>query len=158
MKEHTAGDWEVTKEPTETDKGTRAKKCTGCGKELETESFSLSAAELEARYKSKCKSISYTELARSPGEYEGEYVKFSGRVLQVCSEAKSALYYSTYRVGISGSYSNVMYIYVDNYGSGERILEDDWITFYGKFDGLYTYTTVMGASVTIPSVKVAYVD
>ena len=158
VKEHTPGDWEITEEPTEHDPGKRQVLCKQCGVTLESESFTLSAEELEKRYKEKCKSISYDNLSRYPDDYEGEYVTFRGKVVQVCSEAKSAMYYSTYRVATSGSYNNVVYIYVDNYGSGSRILEDDWITFYGKYDGLYTYTTVMGASVTIPSVKVEYID
>lgn len=158
MKEHTPSDWVVTVQPTIDEDGTRIKTCKVCEKELESESFTLTPEEIEANYKRECQSIPYDSLARSPGDYEGELVKYGGRVVQVCSEASSPLYYSTYRVAINGSYSNVMYIYVDNYGSGSRILEDDWITFYGEFDGLYSYTTVMGAQMTIPSVKVQYVD
>lgn len=158
LKEHTVGDWVITEMPTEYAEGTRVKRCTICGAEVEEESFSMSEEELERLYKNQCKSISYDSLSRTPDQYEGEYVKFTGKVVQVCSEASSALYYSTYRVATSGSYDNVVYIYVDNYGSGTRILEDDWITFYGEYDGLYSYTTVMGASVTIPSIKVKYID
>lgn len=109
-------------------------------------------------YKDGCQSISYDNLSRTPDVYEGTDVKFTGRVLQVCSEATSAEYYSTYRVATSGRYDNVVMIYVDNYGSGTRILEDDWITFYGSYGGLYTYTTVLGASVTIPKIYVEYLD
>ncbi len=36
------------------------------------------------------------------------------------------------------------------------ILEDDKITFYGTYGGLYTYTTVLGDSLTIPSIYVEY--
>lgn len=38
------------------------------------------------------------------------------------------------------------------------ILEDDKITFYGTYGGLYTYTTVLGDSLTIPSVYVEYLE
>ena len=158
LKEHTPSDWEITLEATATSEGTRVKKCTACGAELEQEKFEMTAEEIEKLYKKKCKTISYDTLSRKPGEYEGEYVKFSGKIVQVCSEATSALYYSTYRVATSGSYDNVVYIFVDNYGSNERILEDDWITFYGKFDGLFTYETVLGANVTIPKIIVEYID
>lgn len=157
-KEHTPGDWVVKVQPTIDKDGTRTKSCKVCEAELETEKFTLTPEEIEANYKRECQSIPYDSLARSPGEYEGTLVKYSGRVVQVCSEASSALYYSTYRVAVNGGYNNVMYIYVDNYGSGSRILEDDWITFYGEFDGLFTYETVMGAQVTIPSIKVQYVN
>ena len=158
MKEHTAGEWEVTVQPTPDEDGTRVKNCTVCGKELEKEDFTLSAEELEKLYKKNCKSISYNDLARTPGDYEGQYVKFSGKIVQVCYEAESIFYYSTYRLATRGSYGNVVYIKVDNYGSGSRILEDDWITIYGKFDGLYTYETVMGSSITIPCIVVEYFE
>lgn len=158
LKDHLAGDWVVSVAATENEQGTRQKSCVDCGEVLETEKFSLTPEEVENLYKSNCKNISYDKLSRTPDQYRGEKVKFRGRVLQVCSEASSALYYSTYRVATSGSYDNVMYIYVDNYDSGTRILEDDWITFYGEYDGLYSYTTVMGAEKTIPSVKAKYVD
>lgn len=157
LKDHTPGNWTVTEQPTPDKDGTHVKYCTVCDTELESETFSLTPEEIEKLYKSNCKTISYDKLSRSPGDYEEALVKFSGRVVQVCSEAKSAFYYSTYRVAVNGSYNSVVYIYVDNYGSNTRILEDDWITFYGEFDGLYTYETVMGASVTIPSVKVEYI-
>lgn len=156
--DHIPGDWIVTSEPTENEEGIRTRNCAVCGTEMETETFSLSAEELEAFYKNKCKSISYTDLSRYPDDYEGEYVTFYGKVVQICSEASSSLYYSTYRVAVSGDYDAVIYIFIDNYGSGKRILEDDWITIYGRYDGLYSYTTVMGAKKTIPSIKVEYVD
>lgn len=155
---HTPGEWVVVEMPTETAEGTRVRNCTVCGAEVEKEYFSLSAEELELLYKDSCQSITYDSLARRPGDYAGERVVFKGKVVQVCSEAPSALYYSTYRVATSGGYDDVVYIYVDNYGSGERILEDDWITFYGEYDGLFSYTTVLGATLTIPSVKVQYID
>jgi len=158
LKDHVQGDWETTVEPTTKTKGERVIRCTKCSTVLQKEEYTLSASELKALYQKKCKSISYKELERKPGEYEGEYVKFSGYVVQVCSEASSPLYYSTYRVATYGKYKNVVYIYVNNYGSGTRILEDDYITFYGVYDGLYTYTTVRGDQLSIPSIKVEYVD
>lgn len=156
--EHTPGDWVVTEMPTETKKGTHVMYCKVCNTQVKSEKFSLTDEELKELYKKNCKSISYDALSRTPDEYEGEYVRFSGVVLQVCSEASSSRYYSTYRVATSGSYNNVVLLYVDNYGSKNRILEDDKITFYGTSEGLYTYETVLGASVTIPSVVAKYVE
>lgn len=157
LAEHTPGQWTVSKIATPNDTGIKVKKCTKCETVTETTKYALTENEIKQYYNKEYKSISYENLSRYPDDYKGEKVKFTGRVVQVCSEAKSALYYSTYRVATSGRYDNVVYIYVDNYGSGRRILEGDQITFYGTYDGLYTYTTVMGASVTIPSVKVDYV-
>lgn len=158
MLEHTPGDWVVTVAPTASSEGTRVKKCTVCGKELESEQFTMSAEELKAQYINECQSIAYKSLERTPGDYEGQKIKFSGYVVQVCSEASSSLYYSSYRVATSGKYDNVIYVKVDNYGSGSRILEDDYLTFYGTFDGLYSYTAVRGNEITIPSMTAEYVS
>ena len=155
---HSSSDWVITVEPTEQSEGTREKTCKVCGMKLESENFSLSAEEIEARYKKNCQKVNYKNLERTPDKYKGQAIKFSGYVVQVCSEASSPLYYSTYRVATSGRYNNVVYIFVDNYGSEERILEDDYVTFYGEFDGLYSYTTVRGNELTIPSVNVEYID
>lgn len=154
---HTPGKFTVEVEATPETEGTKVQKCTKCEKVLNTEKYSLSTSEIKQYYNKEYETISYDELARHPKDYEGRKVKFTGIVVQVCSEAQSALYYSTYRVATSGSYNNVVYILVDNYGSGSRILEDDKITFYGTFEGLYTYTTVRGDSITIPKVKVDHV-
>lgn len=158
LKDHTASDWVVIEQPTKDSEGIHIKECKVCGAELERETFELSAEELKQLYISNCKYISYSDLSRTPDDYKDSYVKFSGRVLQVCSEASSPIYYSTYRVATSGNYDGVVYLCVDNYGSGSRILEDDYITFYGTFDGLYSYQTVLGASLTIPKIIAEYVD
>ena len=157
-KEHTPGDWTITEYPTEYSKGTRVRNCTVCGEEIEKEKFEMSPEELEQTYKSQCETISYKELERTPDNYEGRNVKFSGYVVQVCSESSSPWTYSAYRVATSGKYDNVVMVLVDNYGSNSRILEDDYITFYGEFDGLYSYTAVRGNSITIPKVIAKYVN
>lgn len=156
LKEHMPSDW-IVDTPADIDSsGVKIIKCTICGEELDRDVYYLTEEESKQLYISRCQSISYKDLARSPQAYEGTSVKMSGVVVQIVSEASSKLYYSTYRVATLNGYDNIVYIFVDNYGSGSRILEDDWITFYGDFDGLYTYTTIFGASITIPSVKVKY--
>ncbi|MBQ6404098.1 MAG: hypothetical protein IJI27_09360 [Oscillospiraceae bacterium] len=156
--EHTPGDWTVLTNPTPTSDGVKVISCKVCGEELQRESFSLSPEEIKALYIKECRQIAYKDLERKPGEYEGQKIRISGRVVQVCSEASSALYYSTYRVATAGTYANVIYVKIDNYGSGTRILEGDFLKLYGTFDGLYTYKAVRGNSITIPSMTAEYVD
>ena len=38
----------------------------------------------------------------------------------------------------------------------DRILEDDIITIWGTCDGLYSYTSVLGSSVSLPKIDVKY--
>lgn len=155
---HTPGDWEILSKPTTSEEGVKVRKCKVCGEEVERETFTLTPAELKAQYIKECKQIPYKNLERTPSDYEGQKIRFSGRVIQVCSEASSSLYYSTYRVATAGSYANVVYVKVDNYGTGSRILEGDFVKLYGTFDGLYTYTAVRGNNITIPCMIAEYVD
>lgn len=39
-----------------------------------------------------------------------------------------------------------------------RILENDIVTFYGICEGTYTYESVLGSNITIPSVSALYMD
>ena len=58
-----------------------------------------------------------------------------------------------YRISSRGNYNDVVYVAIDNSDILTPIIEDDKVTVYGKYDGLETYTTIMGGSVTIPRVK-----
>lgn len=107
----------------------------------------------ESKYKEMCKSISYDALLRNPGKNKGKYIKVTGTVFQVVSEASSPLYYSAYFIRSDG---NLYMIKLDNYGSESRILEDDTITVWGTVDEIYTYETVRGNSNTIPQIMAKY--
>ncbi len=153
MEEHRPSDWIVTEAATIESDGKRIRKCLVCGKELETESFEMDPAEYEKEYKKQCKTISYTELQRNPGTYQGEYIKVSGSIYQIISEAESSWYYSIYFIK---SGSGIYLIKVDNYGTGRRILEGDRITVWGEVGDLYTYQTVRGSNNTVPTILVEF--
>lgn len=88
----------------------------------------------------------YAEYARNPDYHIGEMIRFNGTVVQVIE----GIEYNHYRVAVNGNSNNIFYVtYTPSEGS-ERILEDDLVTVFGVFDGLYTYETVMGSEVTIP--------
>ena len=98
--------------------------------------------------------ITYSQLARTPDEYEGEKVKFSGKVIQI----SEGLFSDVIRLAVNGSYDNILYLTVPIGTTEERILEDDYITIYGVSEGITTYTTVLGASISIPEVSVDKID
>ena len=62
------------------------------------------------------------------------------------------------RIATKGNYENVIlvgYIYKDNQS---RFLEKDKVIVYGECNGLYTYTSTMGAHITVPSCNAEYID
>ena len=77
----------------------------------------------------------------------GELGKFEGKIVQVMSGSG----FTQYRVAINGDYDTVMLIEVLDGISSEVLLEDDYVYFKGMSMGQYTYTTVLGSEMTIPS-------
>ena len=98
--------------------------------------------------------ITYNQLARNPEDYKYEYCKFKGKVLQVMEGTTV----NHLRVAVDNNYDNVIYVEYDPSKLNSRILEDDKITIYGKSMGIYSYTTVMGAKVSIPSMIADRID
>lgn len=113
-------------------------------------------AEQEAKEKQGYETgITYDQLARTPDDYKGEKCKFKGKVIQVMEEDSIVVM----RLAVNGNYDNILYVMTTSKTlNGERILEDDYITVYGTSAGIYTYTTVLGASVSIPSMLVTKID
>ena len=157
---HTEGDWEVTKEATEDSKGERSIKCKVCGTVFKTETFELTAEEIEANYKADCVNYPYDKIARSPEEYTGKRARYYGKVLQVMQEKTARYIYYTLRIGTGGGYyyDKIIYCTYTAPASDPRILEDDMITIYGELMGEYTYQTVMGNEITLPYMKIKYVN
>ena len=106
-------------------------------------------AEQEAKEKQGYETgITYNQLARTPDDYKGEKCKFRGKVVQVMEEESIVVM----RLAVNGNYDNILYVMTTSKAlNGERVLENDYITVYGTSAGIYTYTTVMGASISIPS-------
>lgn len=95
--------------------------------------------------------ITYNQLNRNPDDYVGEYVKFSGKVIQV----SEGLFSNVWRLNVNGNYNQTLYLTVpSSLTTNNRVVEDDWVTIYGVSEGIETYTTIFGASVSIPSVSV----
>lgn len=98
--------------------------------------------------------ITYEQLARTPDEFEGKKVKFSGKVLQVIYQDEIAMV----RLAVNSDYNQVLYCVFASDLTSSRILDDDMITVYGNSNGLYSYTSVMNQSIEIPSVLVLKID
>lgn len=89
----------------------------------------------------------YSDILRYPSLYNGKQISIYGRVLQVQKSWGGYIL----RVATSGGWNKVFYVT----GSTDlSIIEYDYITIYGKCTGTKTYTTVLGGSVTIPSMEI----
>ena len=125
------------------------------------------AATNTANYKSY-KKIDWKGVSRNPDKFEGQTVQFTGYVLQVMEnqftsyedDSGTHMSFNNYalRVTTKGKYDDVVYVMLpyDAVEGGGRLLEGDKVTIYGTYDGLETYETIFGASVTLPRISGEY--
>ena len=98
--------------------------------------------------------ITFEEISRSPDDYEGEKVKFTGYVLQI-NEGRNE---NEIRMATSGMFDDIIYGTYDPSILEVRVLKDDNITIYGTVSGLKTYTAVLGNSVTLPNISIDRIE
>ncbi len=112
----------------------------------------------EKEFKQSCKTYSYKTLEREPDKYKEEHVKFTGEVIQ----AIDSDFMCQYRINVTkseyGNYTDTIYVTYFPKDDDKKILEDDIVTFYGYFDGMYTYQSAIGATVTVPKVSAEYIQ
>lgn len=117
--------------------------------------------EIIQKYKDKCQTYNYKDIYRYAEDYKGKYVKYTGEVIQVMEDTYGAIKMYTLRVDVTETdygYEDTIYVRYFPMENAPRILENDIITIYGELDGLETYTSIMGSSVTIPAVISNYVE
>lgn len=96
------------------------------------------------------KELTYDDLARSPDEHMYQKVTFEGKIIQVMQDDG----YSQFRIATNDNYDKVMLLEIDNSQLDTRILDDDYIRFYGLYMGEITYQSTLGGNITIPGVVV----
>lgn len=112
--------------------------------------IATAAAKEKEEYSADCITVDYTDVARNPGNYKGTKIKIAGKVMQVSEGFFDTV---TMRIDCGG---NIWYVTYTRPEGESRILEGDYITAYGECDGVETYTSVVGSSVTIPSMGMKY--
>ena len=100
--------------------------------------------------------ITRNDLARDKDGLIGEYVKFSGKIVQIMQGDG----YNQYRLAVDDDYDQMILIEMVDGLIDSNLLEDDYITIEGMSAGNHSYETVLGAEKTIPAVVVdqVYLD
>lgn len=109
-------------------------------------------------YKSRCQSVEYETLARNPESYKGQYFTFTGKVIQVVEGYASTIIRMNVTVNEYDFWEDTIYVTLPLEKGDDRVLNDDIITIWGECDGLYTYITVLGSSVSIPRIDAMYYE
>lgn len=89
----------------------------------------------------------YNEYARSPELHADEQIRFNGSVVQVVEGVENTIY----RIAVNGNLDNIFYVTLAADSQAQRVLENDEVTVFGTFGGLFTYESTLGGSITIPS-------
>ena len=119
--------------------------------QADAEAKAKAEADAEAKAKAEAEAhkyetgLTWEDIARN-GKV-GTYGKFEGKIVQVMNGSG----FKQYRIAINGDYDTVMLVEVQNDVAKEILLEDDYVYFKGFSMGQYTYTTVLGSELTIPS-------
>lgn len=96
--------------------------------------------------------VTFENLARTPDNFQNEKIVLSGEVIQVMEDASE----TQLRLAVNENYDTIVLV---KYGKSivqERILENDIITIYGFSNGLISYESTIGGTITIPAVT-AYI-
>ena len=94
--------------------------------------------------------VTYDNLMRTPDDYLGQVVQFSGTVLQTINGDGVV----QQRVALYDDYDQIVLIEYSKDLPEVRLLDDDYITFTGVSLGTIEYETVLGATLEIPSILV----
>ncbi len=98
--------------------------------------------------------LTYSQIARTPDDYMGERLTLSGTVVQVLEDSGVTVL----RVAVDGDYDNIILAYYNSELLSSRILTKDVIKIYGVSEGLQTYTSTLGQTITIPKVQVESIE
>ena len=98
--------------------------------------------------------LNYNAVARDPDVYKSNLVMLTGNVIQVLEDEIG----TQYRVATKGLYDDVVLVGYKRPEGASRILEDDTITVYGVCLGVFSYTTVMNSTITIPAVMADHIE
>ncbi len=96
----------------------------------------------------------YADVARNPDAYKGQKIAFTGKVLQVMDGDNEI----DIRVATDGAWDSIVFAGYDPSVIDYRILEDDMVTIYGTCIGLYSYTSTMGAKISLPGMYLDMIE
>lgn len=126
--------------------------------ESSSAAYSASVASSEAYEKSPesyQNGATYDQLARTPDDYEGDKIAFTGKVIQVMEDGGD----TQLRLAVDGDYDHVILVDVsEDVRGGSHILEDDLINAYGLSAGTITYESTMGGDITVPAMSAKIVE
>ena len=105
----------------------------------------------EEDFKNNCTELEFNKVNKNPDKFIGEKFKCTGKIIQIMEDDHGGMM----RLALGEYYSDVVYVVYDG---NNDFVEDDYVTVYGYCDGSYSYTSTIGASVTLPKITAKYIE
>lgn len=119
--------------------------------------------QTKEEYIAECETYTYDQIARRPDDFIDKKAAFTGEVIQVQEVDDSSIIMrvnitkKTYEYIDSVTWSDTIYVTYTYSENESKILEDDVITMYGEIKGSTSYTSTLGAKITLPKFNAKYV-
>jgi starvation-inducible outer membrane lipoprotein len=108
------------------------------------------------QYEASCISVGYQELSTNIGKYNGQHVKFSGKVVTINSNnGKTQIVLSVTPVNGGWSTSDLISV---NYNAQTQFKAGDIVTVYGDVAGTYNYVSISNGQLIIPKITARYIE
>lgn len=108
------------------------------------------------QYKASCISVGYQELSTNIGKYNGQHVKFTGKVISNnTNNGKTQLVISVTPVNGGWSTSDLIFV---NYNAQTQFKVGDVVTVYGDVAGTYSYVSISNGQLKIPKITARYIE
>lgn len=98
--------------------------------------------------------ITYDNIARTPDDYYGKAICFTGEVLQLIEGEEE----TQIRLAVDSNWNDIVLCGYDPNITSVRILEDDIVTVYGISLGITTYESTIGQTISVPLMYVEYIE
>lgn len=106
------------------------------------------AQEEAAAKKANAKPIEYAQLKKNPDRYAGEYVKYTGEIIQIMEgDNITQIRLAVTKDSYGYDFNDVIFV---EYAGITDFVEEDVITVYGEIYGEYSYTSQAGWEIAIP--------
>ena len=108
-------------------------------------------------YKASAASIPYNQLVKDPTSMAGRVVTYTGQVFQYDSNTTTSHLIVSITDNGYGYWGDNIWIDLDP-ATGQSVFNKTVIRFWGTVVGPYSYTTTNNGNLTIPEVKLRYLD
>ena len=108
----------------------------------------LKAEQELAAKKANAQPIDYAQLKKNPDRYKGEYVKYTGEILQILEgDNITHIRLAVTKTSYGYDFNDVIFVEYPGYTD---FVDEDIVTVYGEIYGSYSYESQAGYNITLP--------